>query len=57
MENHCLPKIVQYEELSTGYLNIGSPRKRYKESLKKSLGALITVIGQHKQLIVTPASI
>uniref|UniRef100_K7EZV3 Reverse transcriptase domain-containing protein n=1 Tax=Pelodiscus sinensis TaxID=13735 RepID=K7EZV3_PELSI len=39
MENHRLPKIVLYGELSSGYRDIGAPRKRYKDSLKKSLTA------------------
>ncbi len=39
MEKHRLPKIVLYGELFSGYRNIGAPRKRYKDSLKKSLTA------------------
>ncbi len=39
MEKHRLPKIVLYGELSSAYRNIGAPRKRYKDSLKKSLTA------------------
>ena len=39
MEDHRLPKITLYGELSTGHRDIGGPKKRYKDSLKKSLGA------------------
>ncbi|XP_069789793.1 uncharacterized protein [Narcine bancroftii] len=39
MEDHCLPKIVFYSELSTGHRDRGAPKKRYKDCLKKSLGA------------------
>lgn len=39
MENHRLPKIMLYGELSSGYRDIGAPRKRYKDSLKKYLTA------------------
>ena len=39
MENHRLPKIALYGELSTGYRNRGAPKKRFKDSLKKSLNA------------------
>ncbi|XP_063595009.1 uncharacterized protein LOC134771986 [Penaeus indicus] len=39
MEEHRLPKIVLYGELSTGHRDRGAPKKRYKDSLKKSLGA------------------
>ena len=37
MEDHCLPKIALYGELSTGHRNKGAPRKRYKHTLKRSL--------------------
>ena len=37
MEDHRLPKIVMFGELSTGYRKRGAPRKRFKDSLKKSL--------------------
>ncbi|KAG7519485.1 hypothetical protein JOB18_009869 [Solea senegalensis] len=37
MEDHRLPKIVLYGELSAGHRNRGAPKKRYKDSLKKSL--------------------
>ena len=37
MEDHRLPKIVLYGELSTGHRDRGAPKKRYKDSLKKSL--------------------
>jgi hypothetical protein len=33
MNEHRLPKIVLFGELSTGYRNIGAPKKRYKDSL------------------------
>ena len=39
MEDYRLPKITMYGELSTGYRERGAPKKRYKDSLKKSLGA------------------
>ncbi|XP_069745531.1 uncharacterized protein [Narcine bancroftii] len=39
MEDHRLPKIVLYGELSTGHRDRGAPKKRYKDCLKKSLGA------------------
>ena len=37
MEDHRLPKIVLYGELSTGHRDRGAPKKRFKDSLKKSL--------------------
>jgi len=37
MENHRLPKITLYGELASGHRNRGAPKKRYKDSLKKSL--------------------
>ncbi|XP_069749915.1 uncharacterized protein [Narcine bancroftii] len=39
MEDHRLPKIVLYGELSTGHRDRDAPKKRYKDCLKKSLGA------------------
>ena len=39
MEDHRLPKIILYGELSSGLRNRGAPKKRYKDILKKSLGA------------------
>ena len=39
MEDHRLPKIIIYGELSFGLRNRGAPKKRYKDTLKKSLGA------------------
>ena len=39
MEEHRLPKIALYGELSSGHLNIGAPKKRNKDTLKKALGA------------------
>ena len=39
MEDHRLPKITLYGELASGYRSRGAPKKRYKDSLKKSLGA------------------
>jgi len=38
MEDHCLPKITLYGELSSGHRHRGAPKKRYKDSLRKSLG-------------------
>ena len=38
MEDHRLPKITQYGELSYGHRDKGAPKKRYKDSLRKSLG-------------------
>jgi len=38
MEDHRLPKITLYGELSSGHRDRGSPKKRYKDSLRKSLG-------------------
>ncbi|XP_067907983.1 uncharacterized protein [Heterodontus francisci] len=37
MDDSRLPKIVLYGELTTGKRNKGDPRKRFKDSLKKSL--------------------
>ncbi|CAH1249728.1 Hypp8672 [Branchiostoma lanceolatum] len=37
MEDHRLPKIILYGELSTGHRNRGAPKKRFKDTLKKSL--------------------
>ena len=39
MEDHCLPKIALYGEVSSGHRGRGAPKKRYKGFLKKSLGA------------------
>lgn len=39
MEDHRLPKIVLYGELSSGNRNRGAPKKRYKDCLKKTLSA------------------
>ncbi|GFS05221.1 LINE-1 retrotransposable element ORF2 protein [Elysia marginata] len=39
MDDHRLPKIVMYSELSSGYRERGAPRKRYKDSLKRTLSA------------------
>jgi len=38
MEDHRLPKKTLYGELSSGHRDRGAPKKRYKDSLKKSLG-------------------
>ncbi len=38
MDDHRLPKIALYGELSTGHRDRGAPKKRYKDCLKKSLG-------------------
>ena len=37
VEDHRLPKIVMFGELSTGHRERGAPKKRFKDSLKKSL--------------------
>ena len=37
--NHRLPKIVLFGELSSGHRERGAPKKRFKNSLKKSLTA------------------
>ena len=37
MEDHRLPKIVLFGELSTGHCEGGAPKKRFKDNLKKSL--------------------
>ena len=39
MEDHRLPKIILYGELSAGLRNRGAPKQHYKNTLKKSLGA------------------
>ena len=39
MDNDRLPKIALYGKLSIGHRNRGASKKRYKDSLKKSLGA------------------
>ena len=39
MEDHRLPKIVMFGELSSGHRERGAPKKRFKDSLKKSLTA------------------
>ena len=39
MDDHRLPKITLFGELSSGHRNRGAPKKRFKDSLKKSLGA------------------
>ena len=38
MEDHHLPKITLYGELSSGQRDRGAPKKRYKDSLRKYLG-------------------
>ena len=37
MEGHRLPKIAMFGELSTGHRERRAPKKRFKDSLKKSL--------------------
>ena len=39
MEDHRLPKIVMFGELSSGRYERGAPKKRFKDSLKKLLTA------------------
>ena len=46
MEDHCLPKIIMFGELSTGHHERGAPKKRFKDSLKK---LLTTCNIDHKQ--------
>ena len=40
MEDHRIPKIVMYRELSTGHRERGAPMKRFKDGLKKTLTSL-----------------
>ena len=35
---HRRPKVALYGELSTGYRDRGAPKKRFKDSFKKTLG-------------------
>jgi len=37
MEDCCLTKIFLHGELSSGHRDRGTPKKRFKDSLKKSL--------------------
>ena len=37
MDDHRLPKVALFGELSSGYRNRGCPKKRFKDCLKKSL--------------------
>ena len=37
LEDHHLPKIVMFGELSSGHCDRGAPKKRFKDNLKKSL--------------------
>ena len=37
MEDHCLPKVVLYGELSTGHRDRGAPKKCYKDCLRMCL--------------------
>ena len=39
MPHNHLPKIVMFGELSSGHRERGAPKKRFKDSLKKSLNA------------------
>ena len=39
LEDHRLPKIVMFGELSPGHRDRGAPKKRFKGNLKKSLTA------------------
>lgn len=39
MEDHRLPKIALYGELASGHRDRGAPKKRYKDTLRKSLKA------------------
>ena len=42
MEEYRLSKIILYGELSSGLRNRGAPKKHYKDTLKKSLGAILS---------------
>ena len=46
IKDHRLPKIVFYGELSTGHRDEVAPRKRYKDTLKRSLD---TCNNDHRQ--------
>ena len=50
MEDHRLPKITLYGELSTGHCDRGAPKKRYEDSLRKSLGVCRIDCGQWSAL-------
>ena len=39
LEDHRLPNIVTFGELSSGHRDRGAPKKRFKDNLKKSLTA------------------
>ena len=39
LEDHRLPKIIMFGELSSGHRDRGAPKKRFKDNLKKSLTA------------------
>ena len=39
MEDYRLPKIVMYGELATGHRHVETPETRFKDGLKKFLGA------------------
>ena len=54
MEDHHLPKIVLYRELSTDHRDRGAPKKRYKDNLNKSLGARHVDHRQWSNLTATP---
>ena len=47
---HRLPKIALYGELSTGYRERGAPKKRFKDSLKKTFSTCH--MDQHQWLIL-----
>ena len=55
MEDHRLPKIALYGELSSGHRNIGAPKKRYKDTLKRLLvpATLTITSGRHSLQTVT----
>ena len=39
MEDYRLPKIALYGELSSGHRDRGAPKKRYKDTLKRSFAS------------------
>ena len=50
LEDHRLPKIVLFGELSSGHRDRGAPTKRFKDNLKKSLTACNIDHGQWSNL-------
>ncbi|KAL8608833.1 hypothetical protein ACOMHN_034778 [Nucella lapillus] len=52
MEEHHLLKITLYRELSTGHRDRGNPKKRYIDSVKKTLCACHTDHDQRSTLVL-----